>query len=124
MSRSDNHSCVRVGQRLIQTCPLHSIPDTVDRLFDVELGSHQPPLLLPHVVQLLTDLLLQIQLVSQSGDLGVDTWVLQSSQRIVRCASVWGLFCEVLGLCVCDWAGQLEGVWRVGSEWGGIWRSS
>src|SRR6266702_1658608 len=96
MSRSDNHSCVRVGQRLIQTCPLHSIPDTVDRLFDVELGSYLPP----HVVQLLTDLLLQIQLVPQSGDLGVDTWVLQSSQHFVNGVSARVLFRELLDLGV------------------------
>src|SRR6266581_2755917 len=100
MSRSDNHSCVRVGQRLIQTCPLHSIPDTLDPLFGVELGSYQPPLLLPHVVPLLTDLLLQIQLVPQSGDLGVDTWVLQSSQHFVNGVSARVLFRELLDLGV------------------------
>src|SRR6266581_4404888 len=105
MSRSDNHSCVRVGQRLIQTCPLHPIPDTVDRLFDVELGSYQPPLLLPHVVQLLTDLLLQVQLVPQSGDLGVDTWVLQSSQHFVNGVSARVLFRELLDLGVGEWDG-------------------
>src|SRR6266568_7563519 len=105
MSRSDNHSCVRVGQRLIQTCPLHSIPDAVDRLFDVKLGSHQSSLLLPYVFQLLTDLLLQIQLVSQSGDLGVDTWVFQSSQHFVNGVSARVLFRELLDLCVGEWDG-------------------
>src|SRR6266702_2285648 len=103
MSRSDNHPCVRVSQRLIQTCPLHSIPDTVDRLLDGELGSYQPPLLLPHGVQLLAALLLQIQLVSQSGDLGVDTWVLQSSQPFVNGVSARVLFRELLDLCVGGW---------------------
>src|SRR6266702_3352035 len=105
MSRSDNHSCVRVGQRLVQTCPLHSIPNTVDRLLDVELGSYQSPLLLPHVVQLLADLFLQIQLASQSGDLGVDTRVLQSSQHFVNGVSARVLFRELLDLGVGEWDG-------------------
>src|SRR6266568_7366681 len=105
MSRSDNHSGVRVGQRLVQTCPLHPILDTVDRLLDVELGSYQLPLLLPHVVQLLADLLLQLQLVTQSGDLGVDTRVFQSSQHFVNGVSARVLFRELLDLRIGTWNG-------------------
>jgi len=74
-------------------------------LLDVELGSYQPSLLLPYVVQLLADLLLQIQLVSQSGDLGVDTWVFQSSQHFVNGVSARVLFRELLDLCVGEWDG-------------------
>ena len=55
---SDDHSCVGVSEGLIQTCPLHTVADGVDGLFDVELCSYQLSLLLLYVVQLMLDLVL------------------------------------------------------------------
>ncbi len=66
MSRPCEHGCVGVGKCLIETRPLHTILDCADRLLHIELRTSESRLLLTEVVELLLDLDLQLEFLSET----------------------------------------------------------